>query len=823
MTDENSDYSDREQKPDQYAEDYSRWSKTLSDLEWPQITERVAQFAASPMGVLLCRLMPLDTGRFEIKEKIAETTQARKILISGQNIPLAGLQDVQELIARIRKGASLNATELMAMGDTLGASRRMRNMLLSHKDMAPYLADMAQNLVALREVEKEIARCFGPGGEVVDDASPEIKQLRKKLRGMHATLIDSLNRIISSTSTGSYLQEEIFTIRNGRYVIPIKIEHKNKVEGIVHDLSGSGQSIYIEPRQVTELNNVLRTTELEIEQEIKKIFAFLTSKLAERAEDIRNSLAILSQLDFIFARARYADFLNASEPQISEGGAIKLRRLRHPLLIHAGEKVIPNDIEFAKGVRTLIITGPNTGGKTVMLKAVGLCALMLRAGMHLPVASDSEMAIFDGIFSDIGDEQSIKRNLSSFSARVLNLKEILRELTDHSLVLLDEIGEGTDPLQGQSLAQAYLEKLAACGATTIVTTHFSSLTTLAFADKGFANASVEFDTEALEPTYRFIQGVPGRSNAIRIALRLGLDRDVTRRAEELLAGETGELEDILERLEQQRSKAAVEARQMAQLREESQQLKTKHEKLLGDLTARRERLDREMAQEVQKKLTRAKAKIRSALSQVIHGDGPPLPKQVALAQAALSEVAEEIKEKLDNTKDLATPDLVPIEDWSQIQAGDDLFVLPVRSMGKLINPPDSRDRVTVLVRGNRMNLTSDKVMIRSGAKSVVKAIEPKVVIQKPASSEVSADQPATGRTCDLRGLYREEAIEKVETFLDAAVRDRSPGVFIIHGHGSGVLKTAVRQYLKDSPYSIKYRPGVQGEGGDGVTYVELLS
>jgi DNA mismatch repair protein MutS2 len=795
----------------------SRIEQTLLDLEWPAIVEKAAEFAASSLGAALLREAELAVDLTDVRERLAETTEARELLRRGAEVPLGGLRDVTPVVARLRKAATLDAAELIAMGGMLSVSRRMRNALTRQRDAAPSLAEMAGGLLSLREVERDVEACFGPDGEVADSASAELRQLRRRERGLHQNLLDTVHRLLSASKIKDYLQEELYTVRNGRYVVLVKTEHKGKVDGIVHDLSGSGQSLYIEPREITELNNLLRTTGLEIEQEIRRIFADLTRRIAARVDDVELSLAVLARLDAIFARARYADYLDATEPKV--GDRVSLRRLRHPLLVHRGETVVPNDVDLGGDARALVVTGPNAGGKTVTLKAVGLCALMVRAGMHLPVDDGSEMTVFDGIFTDIGDRQSIARSLSSFSGRMLNLKGILEELTARSLVLLDEIGEGTDPAQGQAIAQAALEALHARGAFTIATTHFSGLTALAYRVPGFANASVEFDEDALAPTFRLIPGVPGRSNAIRIARRLGIDAQVAGRADELVAEGAGGLEDVLSRVEEERRRYARDSGRIAELRAEIETSRREQETVLEGLRRQRAKLQEEAAEQVRRDVARARARIREVTERVSAPVAAASPRVVAAAQTELRQVEREARDQVaEASPDL--PALEPLGELGTLAPDQEVYVVPVRATGKIVRGPDEQGRVTVQVRGGRLTIGVDK-LARRRTTALAAPERPAVFVEIARPEGWTGSRPAAERTCDLRGLYREEALAKVEAGLDAAFRARMPQVVVIHGHGTGVLKAAVREFLAGSGFVKSFRPGEQGEGGDGATVVDL--
>ncbi|MHA1568973.1 MAG: endonuclease MutS2, partial [Alphaproteobacteria bacterium] len=609
-----------------------------------------------------------------------------------------------------------------------------------------------------------------------------------------------------------------FTLRSGRYVLPVKHERRGAVEGIVHDISQTGQSLYIEPREVTGLNNRLRTAELEIEREIYRIRLEMTYKVQAIVDDLEQSVAQLAELDVILAKARYSIAYDGHAVEVAKSGPIQLSQARHPILVEQLEEVVPNDIAMEDS-RTVVLSGPNTGGKTVFLKTLGLCALMLRAGMHLPCGPDGRLPVFKRVFAVIGDEQSIEKNLSSFSSHLLNLKDIMQALVPNSLVLIDEIGEGTDPNQGVALAKSILEHLHEHGARTVVTTHFAELMAMAQTREGFANAAMAFDTETMTPTFQLVPGTPGRSSAFAIAERLGLPKDIVERARRFASGGATELDTVVQRLEEQHSRLAGELRKAEAARLQADAEREKQSRILAELREKKARLTEQEREKIREEIKIARVAIKKIIREL---QETPSFKAAEAAREKLAEVEKQADEILPPPADSPPPAyLEPIEDWYALPDDARVFVRSLNESAQVLEKPDSKGMVRLQVREKRMTLPARDCYLRYEPPAEKPAKTPVQVITLASPSESADDRPGEELEIDLRGQTSDEALMATDAFLDQALRQRLAQVTVIHGHGTGVLKRTIRDYLKSCPYAKSWRPGKRGEGGDGVTVVEL--
>ncbi len=784
-------------------------------LEWPKILVRLSAHAMSAPGREACERLPFCEDSDSAARALAATTEAAALLREALAPALADVTDIAADLERASLGAMLAGEDLIRIADVLRAARRTRDLLVEEWERTPRLAEIAMHLAADEPLEMDIFSAIDRGGEVNDAASPELVELRRRYRRLHQQILDTMNDLVKRGEWAEFLQDDYYTMRNGRYVLLVRVERQHKIDGIVHDISGSGQSLYVEPKEVTQLNNVLRGTEVAIAQEVARILRALTARVAAIADAIHAGAEALVEIDIVFAKARYAATISASEPLLATEGRMRLRALRHPLLVGRDDvRVVANDVEFAPGAGCVIVTGPNTGGKTVLLKAVGLAALFVRAGMHPPVAFDSEAIFFDRIFAVIGDRQSIEAGLSTFAAHLASLREIARDAGPRSLVLLDEIGEGTDPRQGVALSMAVLEHLVASGARTLTTTHFSELAALATQREGFANASMEFDPATMRPTYRLRLGIPGRSGAFDVAERMGIPASILARARELYEGAGTELQSIMESLDRAhqewRSKAADAERDRATARN----LVEKQRDLLRDLESRkRERAQKELAA-VESMYRDARERIRALLAELKER---PSRAEAQSAKERIAEIVEEVRAQTPPPED-AVPErigYVPIRDWSALHEGDAVYVGALRSKGKLETLPDARSQLRVLVGGARVTVDAADVF-----HPVVDEphTAPSVTVVPPARVEAASSKD---RTLDLRGQYVADALDHTAEYLDLAWRSHWHQVTIVHGHGTGSLKREIREYLRGAPYRLTFRPGERGEGGDGATVVDF--
>ncbi|MCC6159807.1 MAG: Smr/MutS family protein [Deltaproteobacteria bacterium] len=795
---------------------------TAELLEWPKILSRLAEHAMSAPGREACEHLPFCDDADSAARALAAVTEAAALLREALAPALADVTDIAPDLERASLGAMLAGEDLIRVADALRAARRTRDVLVEEWERTPRLAEIAMQLAADEPLEMDIFAAIDRDGEVNDAASPELVELRRRHRRLHQQILDTMNELVKHGEWAEFLQDDYYTVRNGRYVLLVRVERQHKIEGIVHDISGSGQSLYIEPKEITNLNNVLRGTEVAIAQEVARILRALTARVAATADAIHASAEALVEIDIVFAKARYAAAIGASEPTLAPEGRMRLRALRHPLLVGRDdvraaanvERVVTNDVEFAAGAGCVIVTGPNTGGKTVLLKAVGLAALFVRAGMHPPVAFDSETVFFDRVFAVIGDRQSIEAGLSTFAAHLAALREIARDAGPRSLVLLDEIGEGTDPRQGVALSMAVLEHLVASGARTLATTHFSELAALATQRAGFVNASMEFDPATMRPTYRLRLGIPGRSGAFDVAERMGLPAPILARARELYEGAGTELQAIMEDLDRAhqewRSKTTAAERDRATARD----LVEKQRELLRDLESKkRERAQKELAA-VESMYRDARERIRALLAELKER---PTRAEAQSVKEQIAQVVEEVRAQTPPPED-AIPErigYVPIRDWSAMHEGDAVYIGALRAKGKLETLPDARSQLRVLVAGARVTIDAADVFHPVVDEAPA---EVRVRVLPPARVEAASSKD---RSLDLRGQYVADALDHTAEYLDLAWRSRWHQVTIIHGHGTGSLKREIREYLRGAPYALAFRPGERGEGGDGATVVDF--
>ena len=791
--------------------------KHWQTLELPKILERLAAHASFSAGAEKARALAPSTDPAEIRERLATTTEARRFLALHPQADLGGARDVRPVVDAARREAVLAPTDLLDVAQTLETARRLRQILTRQEAQFPRLAAVAACLEPCPELVEAIGRVLDERGEVRDDASPALARIRRDLRAAHDRLLDRLQRIISSPETAPFLQEPIITMREGRYVIPLKADFKGRIRGIVHDRSASGATLFIEPLSVVELGNTWRELQVAEEQEIRRILADLSARVAARGAEIEGTVDALADLDLAFAKARYADELDAVEPIIATDNVcsaarsaaecrLRLLRARHPLLDPA--TVVPIDVILDGGTHVLVITGPNTGGKTVTLKTVGLLALMAQSGLHIPADENSTLPVFAAVYADIGDEQSIEQSLSTFSAHLTNILSFIHRADEHSLVLLDELGAGTDPAEGSALARALLETFRQRGAITLVATHYPELKAYAQLTPGVCNACVEFDPETLRPTYRLTIGIPGRSNALAIARRLGLDEEIVRRAEALLSPQERQTEHLLADLHRLRLEAARARDEAYAARAEAQRLTEELRRRLARIDEERAAILEEARREALEELERLREEVRALRGRLrrleLAPRAPEVPAEspaqtIAEAEAALDALAAEV------TEALRPPE--PLLPTGPLRPGDTVWVKSLRALGQLRALVDDEAEVQV-----------GPLRARVPVRELERRAPPPPAVE-PAS--VRYTPPSVPLRLDLRGQTVEEALEQLDRYLDAAALAGLPWAHIVHGKGTGALRQAVRDFLRRHPLVRSSRPGEDGEGGDGVTVVVL--
>ncbi len=783
--------------------------KTLERLEWPRLRERLAALARTPGGRAHCLEGDLFHEDGEaVREALAETAEAAALLGAGADVPLGGIRELGPIFRRLGKGGVLEARELLDLAGTLHAFHATERFFEQHGETAPRLARRANGIVPQRDLAEEIDHCIDAEGQVKDSASRALREARSEVRSLSGELERRLDRYLQDPDVKAALSDRFFTMRNDRYVLPVRADSRGAVRGIVHDASGSGTTLFIEPEAVVELNNRLKSAELTIERECLRVLRELSERAGRAAGEIRESLGVLEALDAIGCRARLAEALDAVEPEVGDEGIVRLPLLRHPLI--DPEEVVPSDLAVGEHYQVLVISGPNAGGKTVGMKALGLAALLTHAGCFVPCAAGARVDVLQRIVADIGDEQDIRESLSTFSAHMANLAEIVAGAGPGTLVVLDEIGQGTDPSEGAALAQAILEGLADAGARVVATTHFNLLKEMAEVDSRFENASVEFHPETLAPTYRLHTGTPGASSATAVASRMGLRADVLERANALLEREDRRLDRMLSELAASRVTLDAEQREARRLRDESEAARAEYRAKLERLQERRDQLFESMKTDLEGAFRDAHGQVAAVIRDLQRGGTARDAAHARERLLGLEDRAREAEREVEARTPASEPRGTPM-DWQRAKPGAAVDVVGVGA-GTLDSLPDRRGRVAVHVGTTRVVVPAERVHAAPGTAPARR---------RPADA-VTAPTLAGGTThCDLRGMRVEQALDEVEQVLDRAAGDGRDRVSIVHGKGTGALRDAIRSYLSRSPYVVRSTPGAAEEGGDGVTLVDL--
>ena len=779
--------------------------RNLRVLEFGKIREMMAELAVTEPGRACCMELVPSSDPDTVRRSQQETEEASTVLAYNGSNPMAWFADIRDYLKLASIGSTLSQKALLAVADTLRASRTVRGALVTDREDTPLLTELGSRLATNRQLEEDIFNAILSEDEISDHASPELYAIRRQIRVINDRVRDKLNSIIRSQSTQKYLMDAIITMRNGRYVVPVKAECRQNVPGIVHDQSGTGSTLFIEPMAVVEAGNELKQWTMKERNEIERILGELSAQIAPDADLFASNIDVLSRVDMIFARAALGRSMNAVPPKLNENGHINLIRARHPLI--DPDKVVPSNLWIGGDFTTLVVTGPNTGGKTVTLKTVGLLSLMAQAGMQIPAAYGSELAIFDEIYADIGDEQSIEQSLSTFSSHMTHIVEILSEVTPNSLVLFDELGAGTDPTEGAALAMSILEHLLKQKVTTLATTHYAELKAFALTTRGVENASVEFDVETLRPTYRLSIGVPGKSNAFEISRKLGLPDFLIEDANRRLSNDQVRFEDVIANAEYHRQIAEKERALAEQAHLETQRLRDEAEKLRKDLESRRENELKKAKEEARRILKRAQSESEQLISELKkHRNAADLKEH------ELHEMRAKLQGAIDENSETIAPseseqDAVPTD----LKVGDTVLLLDLNSTGTVLTAPDRKGDCQV--QAGAMKLKANIKRMRRAKPAPDK---------KPKSTaHVSFTMRDVQTECDVRGSTLEEALLAVDMFLDGAVLNRLGQVFIIHGKGTGVLRAGIHKHLKSHPNVKEFRLGRYGEGEDGVTVVTM--
>lgn len=779
--------------------------RTLRVLEFTKIREQLADLAVTEMGREICLALEPETNLEEVRAAQQETEESTVVIQYLGSSPLSAFADVRSSLSLAEKGATLSPKALLEVATMLRVSRNVRDALVTDRETTPELTRMGSGLSDGRRIELDITDAILSEDEIADHASSALADIRRHLRGATDRIKDKLNQMVHSPNFQKYMQDPIITVRNGRYVIPVRAEFRAQVPGLVHDQSGSGATLFIEPMAAVEMGNELKQWELKERQEIERILASLSAEIAPVAQTLREDVETLARLDFIFAKGLLSRSMHAVSPKLNKDGYINIIRGRHPLI--DPDKVVPSSLWLGKEFTELIITGPNTGGKTVTLKTVGLFTLMAQAGLQVPADLGTEMAVFEQVFADIGDEQSIEQSLSTFSGHMTNIVTIMKEVTPNDLVLFDELGAGTDPTEGAALAQSILTRLLHIKVRTMATTHYSELKAFALSTKGVENASVEFNVETLRPTYRLSIGVPGKSNAFEISRRLGLPENLIEAARQTLSSDSIRFEDVIANAEYHRQVAERERQLAEDAAKETVRLRDEAEKLRREMEEKRETMMRKSREDARRLMENTRRESEAILSDLRR-----------LRKSAGTEAdVNGVRKRLDKDMDeLAEGLKTNQEDASQapktVNPGDRVKILTINQEGTVLSKPD--DKGDVQLQAGIMKFKANLSQLR-----LLKKTEEK---QK---TSVMAKTGAMERTvrmeCDVRGMTLDEAILTVDQYLDAAVMAGMGEVSIIHGKGTGVLRSGIQQELRRHPHVKKQRLGIYGEGEDGVTIVTL--
>lgn len=770
--------------------------KTLKLLDYPKIISELADLAATTIGKEITLAIKPYTQFMRVKHELRETSEAYAMLNLAKEPSFGGVRDIRQAIALAEKGATLEGIDLLAIADTLRATLKMTQYLDGCG--YPWLEQLGFRLSPLPFLYRAIEETFDDQGEVIDTASAELEKIRKELRIATNRLEEKMNSMIRSAEFRKYLQDPIITRRGERMVIPVKQEFRGMVPGIIHDQSASGATLFIEPAAVVELNNNIRILKEQEFEEVQRILKELSWQVGDNKDKLMLNIETLGRLDFAFAKARYALKLKATEPEITEGGYFQVDKARHPLI---KGNVVPIDFTLGRDFHTIVVTGPNTGGKTVTLKTIGLMVLMAQSGLYIPAREGSKLAFRTAVYADIGDEQSIEQSLSTFSSHLTNIIAILNKADASSLALFDELGAGTDPQEGAALAMAILTELHNRGVYTVATTHYSDLKSFAYLTEGVENASVEFDPETLSPTYRLLIGIPGRSNALNIASRLGLDKKIIDYARSKVSTETIEAGALIERLEENR-RISEEYREEAQrLKEEAVKLKSQYEKAKKDLENERQELVKKNANQVLAEIEKNKKELEQLIAEIRES------KSLDDAKELRRLVEEEEKKRKDQVFE-AEKKRRSLKPQEELIEGQQVLL-------RQSNLP----AVILQIEGN-------KALVQAGIMKInvpLVDLEPmeREVEKKPSISRYNLGKTTIGIELNVIGKTVDEAIDDIDRYLDSAILAGLASVRIIHGKGTGALRKGIQEFLRSHPSVKGFRDGGQGEGGIGATVVDL--
>ncbi|MCX8130072.1 MAG: endonuclease MutS2 [Clostridia bacterium] len=789
--------------------------RTLKILEFDKIVRQISGRTASDLGMELAESLLPEKSFTRIQAALNETSDGVSFIVRKGSPPLSGIHDIRGSLKRAEMGSVLSPSELLRISDVLMASRNLKRYSSSDNliiDGGNIVSELIGCLEPNKKLEEKIRLSIISEDEIADAASSTLASIRKQIKDAQNSIKDKLNDILKSSKYQKFMQEAIVTIRGDRYVIPVKNEHRNEIPGLVHDSSSSGATLFIEPMAVVEANNNIRQLKIKEQVEIERILYELTAEVSEILPGLQSDITILARLDFIFAKAKFSVDYNCVCPKLNDNKRTVIKKGRHPLLDK--RNVVPIDFWIGDGFDTLVVTGPNTGGKTVTLKTVGLFTLMTQAGLHVPANEGTEISIFENVFADIGDEQSIEQSLSTFSSHMKNIVNILKNADNKSMVLFDELGAGTDPTEGAALAMSILECLHQMGAVTVATTHYSELKIYAVSTKGVENACCEFDVETLKPTYKLLIGIPGKSNAFAISKRLGLTEDIIERAKEFLTQEDIKFEDMLLSIEKNRSESEKEREKAQIYRIEIEKMKGEIEEQNRRINAQKDKILREAKEEARRILLEAKQEATDVLTEMRKMEAD---REAAQREREAEELKARLKSKLNRIEDSLAESLMPKQGYvkppKNLKPGDSILIVNLNQKGTVVNPPNAEGEVLVQAGIMKINVHITNLKLVD---------EQKIETHKSGMGKIGVSKSkSVSMEVDLRGLNLDEAVEVVDKYLDDASIAGLHEVTIIHGKGTGVLRNGIHQFLRLNHHVGNFRLGKYGEGETGVTIVEL--
>ncbi|MCR4885893.1 MAG: endonuclease MutS2 [Clostridiales bacterium] len=781
--------------------------RALRVLEFVKIREMLASYALSDPGKELCRTLTPLTALSEVDRALDETEEAVVTLTYLGGCPLIGFSDVGEYLSLAEKGSTLPPKALLTVAEGLRAARAARSALVTDRENTPLITAAASRLQPLRTLEEDISSAILSEEEIADQASPALADIRRHIRQVNDRIREKLNAMAHGAAYAKYLMEPIVTVRGGRYVLPVKQEYRSNVPGLVHDQSSTGATLFIEPLAVVEMGNELKEWSMKERDEIDRILAALSSQVGDSAGLISQNTAILAHLDFVFAKGKMSREMECVRPKMNQDGVINLVRVRHPLIPR--DQVVPCSLWLGRDFTSLIITGPNTGGKTVTLKTLGLMTLMAQSGLHIPGVTGTEISTFEEVYADIGDEQSIEQSLSTFSSHMTNIVSIMNSVTPRDLVLFDELGAGTDPTEGAALAQVILDALLKIGARTAATTHYSELKAYALSTKGVENASVEFDVSTLRPTYRLSIGVPGKSNAFEISRRLGLPEYLIGQAKDLLSHDAIRFEDVIANAEYHRQVAEKERELAEEARAETVRLRNEAEKLYRDMEEKKDQSTRKAKEEARRILEKA----RRDSEQILY-DLKKMKKSGGAPDHEVNALKKRLEEGIDSLAEgLKAPAATLAEPPKTVKIGDTVEITHLNTKGTVLSLPDAKGEV--LLQAGIMKMKAHLSQLR-----LTEQPRPQKKVSSVTVQTGGMDRTVSLR-CDVRGMALDEALDAVDQYLDEAMMAGYHEVTIVHGKGTGILREGIQKHLKAYPQVKSFRRGKYGEGEEGVTVVEL--